>query len=117
MKTFGKRLDGPGGRRSAPRAPVAMSAAMHTIGASRTVGVLDVSKTGAQLRSREPVHMHPYDLVVVPLTPGLMEVLVGPATTVKEFAPGEVIFLPRDVPHSLSSRHADPIEVVSVGIK
>ena len=67
--------------------------------------------------SREPVHMHPYDLVVVPLTPGLMEVLLGPATTVKEFAPGEVIFLPRDVPHSLSSRHTDPIEVVSVGIK
>ena len=61
--------------------------------------------------------MHPYDLVVVPLTPGLMEVLIGPATTTKEIAVGEVIFLPRDVPHSLSSRHPDAIEVVSVGIK
>jgi hypothetical protein len=57
MKKFGKRLDGPGGRRSAPRAPVLMSAAMHTIGASRTVSVLDVSKTGAKLRARMPWHM------------------------------------------------------------
>ena len=57
MKKFGKRLDGPGGRRSAPRAPVRMSAAMHTIGASRTVSVLDVSKTGAKLRARMPWQM------------------------------------------------------------
>jgi hypothetical protein len=57
MTTFGKRLDVPGGRRTAPRAPVLMSAAMHTVGASRTVSVLDVSKTGAKLRCRVPLRM------------------------------------------------------------
>jgi quercetin dioxygenase-like cupin family protein len=67
--------------------------------------------------AREPVHMHPYDLVVVPLTAARMELLLGPATTVQDYAPGDVIFLPRDVPHSVSSRHPEPFELVSVGVK
>lgn len=54
---FGKRLDGPGGRRSTPRCTVLMSAALHTVGASRTVSILDVSKTGARLRSRLPMRL------------------------------------------------------------
>ena len=58
MTSFGKRLDGPGGRRRAQRKPVLMSAAMHTVGASRTVSVRDVSTTGARITCS------------VPLTPG-----------------------------------------------
>jgi hypothetical protein len=57
MSNFGKRKDGPGGRRSTPRCAVLMSAALHTVGASRTVSVLDVSKTGARLRSRLPMRL------------------------------------------------------------
>jgi hypothetical protein len=57
MSKFGKRLDGPGGRRSTPRCAVLMSAALHTVGASRTVSVLDVSKTGAKLRSWLPMRL------------------------------------------------------------
>jgi hypothetical protein len=57
MSDFGKRLDGPGGRRSTPRSQVLVSAALHTVGASRTVSVLDVSKTGAQLRSQLPLRL------------------------------------------------------------
>lgn len=57
MNKFGKRVDGPGGRRSTPRCSVLMSAALHTVGASRTVSVLDVSKTGARLRSRLPMRL------------------------------------------------------------
>ena len=55
MTSFGKRLDGPGGRRAAPRATVLLSAAMHAVGTSQTVSVLDVSKTGAKLRTRVPL--------------------------------------------------------------
>ena len=55
MSGFGKRLDGPGGRRRAERKPVLMSAAMHTVGASRTVSVRDVSKTGARITSSLPL--------------------------------------------------------------
>jgi quercetin dioxygenase-like cupin family protein len=67
--------------------------------------------------AREPVHMHPYDLVVVPVTAARMEVLVGPATEVKDYAAGEVIFLPRSVPHSISSRHPQPFQILSVAVK
>ena len=51
VTAFGKRLDGPGGRRRAKRAPILMAAALHTVGASRTVTIIDVSTTGARLRS------------------------------------------------------------------
>jgi quercetin dioxygenase-like cupin family protein len=67
--------------------------------------------------AREPVHMHPYDLLVVMLDAATVELLLGPATSVKEYAAGDVIFLPRSVPHSVSSRHPESFEIVSVGIK
>ncbi len=57
MTKFGKRPDGPGGRRAAPRAPVLMSAAMHALGSSQTVSLLDVSQTGAKLRTRVPLKL------------------------------------------------------------
>jgi hypothetical protein len=55
MTGFGKRIDGPGGRRRSKRAPVLMSTAMHTVGASRTVSVIDVSQTGARIRCSLPL--------------------------------------------------------------
>jgi quercetin dioxygenase-like cupin family protein len=67
--------------------------------------------------AREPVHMHPYDLVVVTLTKARIELLLGPATTVNDYAAGDVIFLPRNVPHAVSSQNAEPFDVVSVGVK
>jgi hypothetical protein len=54
---FGKRIDGPGGRRKSPRAPVLLSVAMHTVGASRTASLLDVSATGAKLRVQLPLRV------------------------------------------------------------
>ena len=55
MGDFGKRLDGPGGRRVATREPVLLNAALLTLQTSRPVTLLDVSKTGARLRVREPL--------------------------------------------------------------
>ena len=57
MTEFGKRFDGPGGRRHAAREPVLLPAAMMSVGSSRTVYLLDVSKTGAQLQSSEPLRV------------------------------------------------------------
>jgi quercetin dioxygenase-like cupin family protein len=67
--------------------------------------------------AREPVHTHPYDLVVVQLTPGRVEVRLGSDVTTKDYAAGDVIFLPRDVPHAVSNLGARPFDVLSVGIK
>lgn len=52
---FGKRRDGPGGKRKSQRAPVLLSVALHTVGASRTATLVDVSATGAKLRVRLPL--------------------------------------------------------------
>jgi hypothetical protein len=66
MTSFGKRLDGPGGRRAAARAPVLMSAAMHAVGASQTVSLLDVSKTGVKLRARVPLELDKHVWIKIP---------------------------------------------------
>lgn len=50
MREFGRRLDGPGGRRSAPRCPVVRAAAIMTLERSRIVSLIDVSATGAKIQ-------------------------------------------------------------------
>jgi len=66
---------------------------------------------------REPVHSHPFDLVLVQLTPARMEVQIGDEKTVKRYEIGAVIFLPREVPHAVSSADTTPFEILSVTIK
>jgi beta-alanine degradation protein BauB len=67
--------------------------------------------------AREPVHTHPFDLVVVQLTPGRVEVRLGGDVTTKDYAAGEAIFLPRDVPHAVSNVGSASFDLLSVGIK
>jgi quercetin dioxygenase-like cupin family protein len=67
--------------------------------------------------SREPVHSHPFDMVVVQVTAGTMEVLVGGKTETRDYAPGEVVWLPRDVPHAVANAGGRAFTVVSVGVK
>ena len=68
-------------------------------------------------QAREPVHTHPFDLVVVQLTAGRVEIRVGDQVSTREHAAGEVVFLPRDVPHAVSNADAGPLAILSVGIK
>lgn len=67
--------------------------------------------------AREPVHSHPFDMVLVLLAPGTMDVLVGGDTGVKDYAAGEVVFLPRDVPHAVASADEKLFELLSVAVK
>lgn len=55
MTEFGKRLDGPGGRRHENREPVVLTAALMTVGCSRPVILVDLSKTGAHMRIEAPM--------------------------------------------------------------
>ena len=55
MAGFGKRLDGPGGHRTAQREPVLLRVALHTLSASRGVTLFDVSRTGARMSMVEPL--------------------------------------------------------------
>lgn len=102
----------PGGEAPASAAPE---------GITRTLGLDNaearVTLVGFAVGAREPVHTHPFDLVVVQLTPGRVEVRLGDEVTMKERAAGDVLFLPRDVPHAVSNIGGAPFEVLSVGIK
>lgn len=52
MPTFGKRVDGPQGRRRASRKPTLLCVGARTMAGSYSVMVTDVSATGAKLRGR-----------------------------------------------------------------
>jgi quercetin dioxygenase-like cupin family protein len=67
--------------------------------------------------AREPIHSHPFDLVLVQLAPAKVEVQIGDEKTVKDYEMGAVIFLPRDIPHAVSSAHPAPFEILSVTIR
>lgn len=71
--------------------------------------------------SREPVHTHPYDLVLVQLVPGRMEVMLGAGNdavkSVKDHAAGEVVFVPRDTPHAFASADTRRVEMLSVAVR
>jgi quercetin dioxygenase-like cupin family protein len=67
--------------------------------------------------AREPIHSHPFDLVLIQLTPAKMEVQVGDEKTVKDYDVGAVIFLPRNISHAVSSAHPAPFEILSVAIR
>jgi quercetin dioxygenase-like cupin family protein len=67
--------------------------------------------------AREPVHSHPFDMVVVPLTAGRIELRLGERVETRDYAAGEPMFLPRDVPHAVANAATTPLEVLSVGIK
>lgn len=53
MPNFGKRIDGPGGRRRSSREPVVLAASAVTLDAARAVVVTDVSPSGAKLEGRD----------------------------------------------------------------
>jgi quercetin dioxygenase-like cupin family protein len=67
--------------------------------------------------AREPVHSHPYDLVVVPLTAGRIELRLGERVETRDYSAGEPVFLPRDVPHAVANASGARLEILSVGIK
>ena len=57
MTAFGKRLDGPGGRRAAKREPVLLNAGLMTLRTSRIVTLLDISASGARMRVDLPLSL------------------------------------------------------------
>jgi quercetin dioxygenase-like cupin family protein len=67
--------------------------------------------------AREPVHEHPFDLVVVPLTRGRLEVRISERVETRAYSPGEPLFLPRNIPHAVSNADGARLTLLSVAIK
>jgi hypothetical protein len=62
---FGKRIDGPTGRRRAMREDVVLAGSAHSLRASRPVVVTDVSPKGAKLQGRDMNTLDPEVLLLV----------------------------------------------------
>lgn len=101
-----------GGEQPPSRAPA---------GITRTIAVDNAEARATRVTfapgSRETLHTHPYDLVLVPLSAGRMELTLGEKKDVKAYEPGEVVFLPRGVPHAAASADRRAFEILSIGVK
>lgn len=67
--------------------------------------------------AREADHVHPYDLLLVALSGGRLELRLGATREVEDRPPGYVWFLPRNISHAAVNGAAAPIEFLSIGIK
>jgi quercetin dioxygenase-like cupin family protein len=67
--------------------------------------------------SRETVHMHPYDLVVVPLTTSRIELQVGSEKEMRNLSPGDAFFIPRFEPHAMANIDSGTLSVLGIVIK
>ena len=67
--------------------------------------------------ARETVHTHPFDAVVVQITPGEVEMTVGDKKTSGRKPAGDVTLIPRDTPHAAVNIGKTDVLVVTVAIK
>lgn len=67
--------------------------------------------------AREEVHTHPFDLLVIQITPGQVEVLEGSQKRLLHAPAGFVLFLAKDVPHAVANVGASGFTVLSVAVK
>ena len=104
-------------RRPGGEAPAAAVPAGITRTAVLDNGEARVTRVEFAPAAREPVHSHPFDLVVVALTAGRIELQLGGRAETKDYAAGEPMFLPRDIPHAVSNADGVPLQVLSIAIK
>jgi quercetin dioxygenase-like cupin family protein len=76
-----------------------------------------VTRLDFEAGAREPVHTHPYDLLVVPTTPARMDLQLGMSKEVRGYAAGETIFIPRSVPHAAANVGTSSFRVLGIAVK
>lgn len=64
----------------------------------------------------EPLHTHPYDIVLVPVIAGPVDWTVD-GRRVTRLGAGDVQFVARDVPHQLRNTGEGPFELIAIATK
>jgi quercetin dioxygenase-like cupin family protein len=92
----------------------------ETEGITRTTLKDDPKATVTRVRlnpnAAEPPHTHPADVVLVPVTAGTIELVIGDRK-ITSVQPGEVQFVARDVVHSLKNTGKLPFELIAIAVK
>jgi quercetin dioxygenase-like cupin family protein len=91
-----------------------------TEGITRTTLKDDAKATVTRVRlnpnAAEPPHTHPVDVILVPVTAGTVELVIG-GRKVTSVQPGEVQFVGRDVTHSLRNAGKEAFELIAIALK
>ena len=91
-----------------------------TPGITRTTLKDDAKVTVTRVRfepgASEPLHTHPYDIVLVPVMTGPVNWTVADRH-VSRLSAGEVQFVPRDVPHQLKNAGGELYEIIAIAAK
>ena len=103
-----------------PRGGIAPPA-QATPGVTRT-SLLDnahvtVTKLEFEPDVREPLHTHPFDLLVVPTTASRVDMQIGDRKEMRGYMVGEAIFIHRGVPHAVANIGAASFRAVAVAFK
>jgi len=64
----------------------------------------------------EPVHTHPFDIMVVPLQSGSVDLVLG-EETIRGLGLGDVQFVPSGVSHQLANVGEVPFELIAIALK
>jgi quercetin dioxygenase-like cupin family protein len=89
-------------------------------GISRTTLKDDAKATVTRVHFKpgavEPPHTHPYDVILVVVTAGTLDLEIGgkKVTTVKS---GDVEFVPREVTHHLTNAGKQDFELIAIAVK
>lgn len=75
-----------------------------------------VTRVRFEPNAAEPPHTHPYDVLLVPVLPGTLDLMIGDRK-VTAVAPGEVQFIPKDVVHHLKNAGGQPFELIAIALK
>jgi quercetin dioxygenase-like cupin family protein len=75
-----------------------------------------VTRVHLEPNAAEPPHTHATDVVLVPVTTGVIELVIA-GRTITSVQPGEVQFVNREVVHSLKNNGQQPFELIAIAIK
>lgn len=89
-------------------------------GITRTTLKDDAKSTVTRVRfapgAGEPPHIHPNDVIIVPVTSGPVDVGVGDRTLTSLKA-GDVQFVAHDVVHHVKNTGTEPFELIAIALK
>lgn len=79
----------------------------------------DVTVTRLEFEAevREPVHTHPYDLLIVPISSARLDMQLGHKKQVGRYAVGEAIFVPRGTAHAVANVGTASFRLLGIRIK
>jgi quercetin dioxygenase-like cupin family protein len=90
-------------------------------GMSRTVLIENatvlVTRLGYEAGKGETSHTHPFSAVVIQLTPGDVDMTIGPEHSALRREAGGVWFIPANVPHAAVNAGTMPFEQIAIAIK